>query len=117
MLNPAAGAQVLHMLLAAYASVGFGVAGIHARMLLSKKSRSAFQPPRAIRRPAGRRSGCPRAAVRGRLRAVVVARTQPVKLAAMEGQFETERRAPLRIGGLPDQAAGIPDTRSRSRAA
>ena len=27
---------------------------------------------------------------------------QPAKLAAMEGQFETERRAPLRIGGWPD---------------
>jgi cytochrome d ubiquinol oxidase subunit I len=31
-----------------------------------------------------------------------VARYQPIKLAAMEGQFETERYAPLRIGGLPD---------------
>jgi cytochrome d ubiquinol oxidase subunit I len=27
---------------------------------------------------------------------------QPAKLAAMEGQFVTERRAPLRIGGVPD---------------
>jgi cytochrome bd ubiquinol oxidase subunit I len=27
---------------------------------------------------------------------------QPAKLAAMEGQFVTERGAPLRIGGLPD---------------
>jgi cytochrome d ubiquinol oxidase subunit I len=29
-------------------------------------------------------------------------RHQPVKLAAMEGHFTTERRAPLRIGGWPD---------------
>jgi len=35
----------------------------------------------------------------------VTARTQPVKLAAMEGQFATERGAPLRVGGLPDVAA------------
>ncbi len=34
MFNPAAGAQVVHMLLAAYAAVGVGVAGIHARLLL-----------------------------------------------------------------------------------
>src|SRR4030095_8097890 len=34
MFNPAAGAQVVHMLLAAYAAVGIGVAGIHARLLL-----------------------------------------------------------------------------------
>jgi cytochrome d ubiquinol oxidase subunit I len=33
-----------------------------------------------------------------------VARTQPVKLAAFEGQFQTEKGAPLRIGGLPDEA-------------
>jgi cytochrome bd ubiquinol oxidase subunit I len=41
----------------------------------------------------------------GDLSARQVARTQPVKLAALEGQFETERGAPLRIGGLPDAAA------------
>jgi len=31
-----------------------------------------------------------------------VARTQPVKLASLEGQFATQTHAPLRIGGLPD---------------
>src|SRR5690606_29824271 len=30
-----------------------------------------------------------------------VADLQPVKFAAMEGQYETERGAPLRIGGIP----------------
>lgn len=30
----------------------------------------------------------------------------PAKLAAMEGQFKTERGAPLRVGGWPDEAAG-----------
>src|SRR5207245_8457630 len=34
MFNPAAGAQVVHMLLAAYAAVGVADAGIHAWMLL-----------------------------------------------------------------------------------
>jgi cytochrome d ubiquinol oxidase subunit I len=33
----------------------------------------------------------------------MVARTQPVKLASLEGQFQTESGAPLRIGGLPDE--------------
>jgi len=37
--------------------------------------------------------------------AKVVAETQPLKLAALEGQFKSERCAPLRIGGLPDPAA------------
>jgi cytochrome bd-type quinol oxidase subunit 1 len=31
-----------------------------------------------------------------------VARNQPVKLAAMEGQFGTETGAPLRLGGIPN---------------
>jgi cytochrome d ubiquinol oxidase subunit I len=35
-----------------------------------------------------------------------VFRTQPAKFAAMEGQFKTEARAPLRIGGWPNEAAG-----------
>jgi cytochrome d ubiquinol oxidase subunit I len=34
-----------------------------------------------------------------------VAQWQPVKLASLEGQFETERGAPLRIGGIPDAHA------------
>jgi cytochrome d ubiquinol oxidase subunit I len=29
---------------------------------------------------------------------------QPVKLAAFEGHFETQRGAPLRIGGIPDES-------------
>ncbi len=38
----------------------------------------------------------------GDLSARVVAETQPVKLAALEGQWQTMRDAPLRIGGWPD---------------
>ena len=34
--------------------------------------------------------------------AKVVAKTQPLKLAAMEAHYETETRAPLRIGGIPN---------------
>jgi cytochrome d ubiquinol oxidase subunit I len=43
--------------------------------------------------------------VSGDLSARLVAVWQPAKLAALEGQFETERGAPLRIGGLPDENA------------
>lgn len=104
MQSPAALAQVLHMLLAAYAATGFAVAGIHALMVL-RGSKSAFHRhalavslligvPAAILQP-----------IAGDYEARVVARTQPVKLAALEGQFETVRGAPLRIGGWPDQAA------------
>jgi cytochrome d ubiquinol oxidase subunit I len=105
MLNPAAFPQVLHMTLAAYASTGLVVAGIHAWPLL-RQPRNAFHrralavalligAPAAILQP-----------VSGDLSARFVAHWQPVKLAAMEGHFKTERGAPLRIGGWPDEAAG-----------
>ena len=105
MRNPAAFAQTLHMTLAAYASTGFVVAGIHALALL-RDQRNAFHR-RAL--AVALLVGAPAALLQplsGDLSARVVARWQPVKLAAMEGQFKTERGAPLRIGGWPDEAAG-----------
>jgi cytochrome bd ubiquinol oxidase subunit I len=44
--------------------------------------------------------------VAGDLLARRAAEVQPAKLAALEGQFATERGAPLRIGGWPDPATG-----------
>jgi cytochrome d ubiquinol oxidase subunit I len=104
MRSPAAFQQGLHMLLASYAATGTAVAGIHAWMLL-RGGRPAFHrralaiallvgAPAAILQP-----------VSGDLSARVVAVTQPVKLAALEGQWETMRGAPLRIGGWPDAEA------------
>ncbi|MBI4604386.1 MAG: cytochrome ubiquinol oxidase subunit I [Planctomycetes bacterium] len=104
MLNPAAGAQVLHMLLAAYAAAGFAVAGVHAFYLL--RDRGSRFHGRALALALA--LGCPAAVLQvasGDLLARQVARTQPVKLAAMEGQFRTERGAPLRLGGWPDEEA------------
>jgi len=104
MVNPAAFPQVLHMTLAAYASTGLVVAGIHAWPLL-RQPRNAFHrralsvavligAPAAVLQP-----------ISGDLSARFVAHWQPAKLAAMEGQFKTERGAPLRIGGWPDEVA------------
>jgi cytochrome d ubiquinol oxidase subunit I len=105
MLNPAAFPQVLHMTLAAYASTGLVVAGIHAWPLL-RQPRNAFHR-RAL--SVALLIGAPAALLQpisGDIAARFVAHYQPVKLAAMEGQFKTERGAPLRIGGWPDEAAG-----------
>jgi cytochrome d ubiquinol oxidase subunit I len=105
MLNPAAFPQVLHMTLAAYASTGLVVAGIHAWPLL-RQPRNAFHR-RAL--AVALLIGAPAALLQpisGDLSARFVAHWQPAKLAAMEGQFKTERGAPLRIGGWPDEAAG-----------
>lgn len=101
MLNPAAGAQVVHMLLAAYTAVGVGVAGIHARLLL-RDSRDSFHRRAFV---IALLVGLPAALLQplsGDWAARVVARTQPAKFAALEGHFETEAYAPLRVGGIPD---------------
>jgi cytochrome d ubiquinol oxidase subunit I len=105
MLSPAAFPESLHMLLAAYAAVGFAVAGIHARVLLRHPGDRFHRAALAI----ALLLGCPAALLQplsGDIAARMTARTQPAKLAALEGQFETERGAPLRVGGLPDPAAG-----------
>jgi cytochrome bd ubiquinol oxidase subunit I len=102
MLSPAMPSQVIHMLLAAYAATGLAVAGIHAFMI-ARGGPNAFHKgaltialivgaPAAILQP-----------LSGDMSARMVARTQPVKLAALEGQFKTEKGAPLRIGGFPDE--------------
>ena len=103
--NPAAATQTIHMILAAYAATGFGVAGIHAFLLLKKPMNTFHRHaltvsllvggPAALLQPlSGDRS------------AKMVAEHQPAKLAAMEGHFRTESAAPLIIGGIPDEADG-----------
>jgi len=104
MMNPAAFPEVLHMVLAAYASTGLAVAGIHALRLL-RQPRNAFHR-RAL--SMALLIGAPAALLQplaGDQSARFVAHYQPVKLAAMEGHFRTERGAPLRVGGWPDEEA------------
>jgi cytochrome d ubiquinol oxidase subunit I len=101
MLNPSTFQQALHMVLAAYAATGIAVAGVHAIVLLRGSTgrfhRSALAASLAIGAPAAVLQP-----VSGDLSARTVAETQPAKLAALEGQFETEVGAPLRIGGWPN---------------
>jgi len=104
MLNPSSLQQALHMLIAAYAATGLAVAGIHAALLRRRPHEQfhrraltlalAIGAPAAILQP-----------LSGDLSARTVARWQPTKLAALEGQFDTERGAPLRLGGWPDAAS------------
>ena len=103
MRSPAAFQQALHMLLAAYAATGMAVAGVHAFMLLRGAGRDFHLRALTI----ALLVGAPAAVLQplsGDVSARVVATTQPVKLAALEGQWATERGAPLRIGGWPDAA-------------
>ena len=104
MLNRAALSQTIHMVLAAYAATGMAVAGIHAALLLRGSRGALHRHALAVALVVG----APAALLQplsGDLSARFVARWQPVKLAALEGQFATERGAPLRIGGVPDEDA------------
>jgi cytochrome d ubiquinol oxidase subunit I len=105
MFSPAAWAETIHMILAAYAATGFAVAGVHAFLLRRDRSNSFHRRALAIAFSIGGLAACWQP-ISGDYAARIVARTQPVKLAAMEGQFRTLRRAPLRIGGWPDPWKG-----------
>ena len=111
MWNPASGAQMTHMILAAYMVTGFCVAGFYAAVLLRTKKSSVQK--RLYARSAMALGlwlailTTPPQMVVGDWAAKVVAKSQPVKLAAMEGHYETEVGAALRIGGIPDDEAEV----------
>ncbi|WP_304039381.1 cytochrome ubiquinol oxidase subunit I, partial [Mesonia mobilis] len=102
MLNGAWFTQALHMTLAAFVATGFAVAGIHAYQVykgrnveLHKKAfRIAiiFAAVAALLQP-----------ISGDISAKDVAERQPAKLAALEAHYETEKGAPLYIGGIVDE--------------
>lgn len=102
MVNPMWLPQALHMTVAAFLAVGFGVAGIHAGMLLRRPGSEFHRRALTLSLWMGGVSAMVMP-LTGDVLAKYVASTQPAKLAAMEGQFRTERGAPLRIGGLPDE--------------
>ncbi|HWE35474.1 MAG TPA: cytochrome ubiquinol oxidase subunit I [Isosphaeraceae bacterium] len=103
LLGPAALSETIHMTIASYAATGFLVAGVHAFYLRRDRANLFHRRALAIALGVGGVAAVLQP-ISGDYSARVVARAEPVKLAAMEGQFRTERRAPLRIGGLPDPA-------------
>ncbi|NJD61828.1 MAG: cytochrome ubiquinol oxidase subunit I [Deltaproteobacteria bacterium] len=102
MANPAWPTEAVHMTLAAYAASGFAVAGIHAYMLLRDRGNLFHRHACSIALAVGGAAAV-LLPVSGDFNARFIARDQPAKLAAIEGQFRTERGAPLRIGGIPDR--------------
>ena len=106
MMTTATFPETLHMTIAAYAATGLVVAGIHAALLL-REPRNAFHRRALL---VGLLVGAPAALVQplsGDISARYVARWQPIKLAAMEADFTTQRGAPLHVGGLPDETRGV----------
>lgn len=104
MRNPAWLPEAVHMSLAAYAAVAFAVMGIHGWRLRRSPDdpfhRRAFAYALGLALVA-----MPLQIVSGDLSAKHIADRQPIKLAAAEALFETQRGAPLSIGGWPDEDA------------
>jgi cytochrome d ubiquinol oxidase subunit I len=104
MLNPATPAMTTHMLVAAYMATGLAVAAVYAAGMLKGRRDAYHRAGLALGLSVGL-ALAPVQAVVGDWSARMVAEYQPVKLAALEGQWQTQRGAPLRIGGIPDPAA------------
>lgn len=102
--TPATGPMTLHMLLSAYIVTGTAVAAVYAWLILrgddSQHNRRALTLALALALPLAPVQG-----MVGHSCAQVLDKTQKVKLAAMKGQWQTERRAPLRFFGWPDEDA------------
>jgi cytochrome d ubiquinol oxidase subunit I len=102
--NPAMPTEVVHTTLSAYVFTSFAVAAVYGLTLLREPAnRYAAAALRVAMLLAV--VSIPLQLVAGDLSARFDAHAEPIKLAAMEGQFKTERGAPLQIGGIPDAAA------------
>jgi cytochrome d ubiquinol oxidase subunit I len=100
MLNPSTPVMTTHMLLAAYMATGLSVAAVYALGMLRGRRDTYHRRGMAVGLAVGL-ALVPVQVVVGDWAARHVAETQPVKLAGLEGQWETTANAPLRIGGIP----------------
>jgi cytochrome d ubiquinol oxidase subunit I len=101
MFNQAWLHQSIHMQLAALSAVGCAVGGIHALLYLRGYAPGVHLKALRIAMAIGASASILQPFA-GHFAGERVAKLQPAKLAAIEGHFETSRRAPLTIGGLPD---------------
>lgn len=102
MFNPAFVSEAHHMTVAAFTAVSAGVLAIHSALYLSRRRREMNLLALKIVAPVFIVSSLLQP-LSGDLIAKDVAVRQPLKLAAMEALFETEKGAHLVIGGVPDQ--------------
>lgn len=105
MFNEAWFPQAFHMTVAAFCATGFAVAGVHAYLILKK--RNVEFHTKAFRIAMGfALIGAFGAPLSGDIAAKSVTKRQPIKLAAMEAHFETEKGAAFVLGGIPDEKKG-----------
>jgi cytochrome bd ubiquinol oxidase subunit I len=101
--NPSFPVRLAHMVLAAYITTCFVIGGVSAAYLLRSRHREAAGLMLKLATAFGAIAVPVQIAV-GDIHGLVVAEHQPVKLAAIEGLWETERGAPLLLFAWPDEA-------------
>ncbi len=94
--------MAVHSTLSCYIAVSFAVAGIYAWGWLRGRRDAYHASALKVSLAVGAIAAVLQP-ISGDIQAKYVYKTQPVKFAAMEGQFKSEAYAPLRIGGLPDE--------------
>jgi cytochrome d ubiquinol oxidase subunit I len=100
MLNPGVPVQTTHMILAAYMATAFSLASVYAVGMLRGRRDVLHRRALALGLAVGA-AIAPIQIVVGDWATRFVAQRQPVKLATLESQWDTEAGAPLRIGGIP----------------
>lgn len=113
--NPSTPYETVHMTLASYVAVGFGVAAVYAFSMLRGK-RDSYRRKGMMLALAVALIATPLQIVSGDFNARYLVTAQPAKLAAMEGVYKTSSHVPVKIGGIPndqtqtvDFAIPIPD--------
>ncbi len=105
MFNRAWLPSVIHMTIAAYLATGIAVAAVYAWGMLKGRRDDYHRKALAIALVITVICA-PLQFISGDGNARFVAENQTTKFAAMEGQFQTQANAPLRIGGFPDSKTG-----------
>jgi len=103
--NPSMPYETIHMLLACLVVTSLVIAGISAFALLRGKRGDYYQKGLFLALTLALIT-TPLQIFTGDLNARFLSQAQPVKFAAMEGDFQTENGPPLRIGGLADPQTG-----------
>jgi cytochrome d ubiquinol oxidase subunit I len=102
-LNPSTPTEDPHMLISAYVVTGFLVAAVYATGILRGRDDLLHRRGLALGM-AMAAAAIVLAGITGDSSARFVYNAQPVKFAAMEGLYQTQRGAPIHVGGIPSDS-------------
>jgi cytochrome bd ubiquinol oxidase subunit I len=99
--NPSQPYEIVHMVLAAFVGIGFGVAMVYAIAILRGKRDGYHRKAMLLGLTVGLVS-IPLQMIAGDAIARSLATQQPIKLASMEAVYNTSSHVPLHLMGVPD---------------